>query len=294
MRILNAMPPHNLFGVEDSSYEKAKVAALPVPYDSTSSYRTGSREGPNAIIEASRNIEPYSMETGSDPSGLVYTLEPLMPDFSSPESMVKRIGKEVSLLLDDGKVPLLLGGEHTIAVGAVAALARRGQFTVLHFDAHSDSRQELFGTRYCHACAMARIRELCRDYYSIGVRSVDRESAERRDRRIIPMEEVHGMTMHELAASLARASKRDIYLTFDLDVLDPSEMPSTGTPEPDGMRFRDVMQLFSELLPKKRLVGMDFTELMPIPGFTAPDFLAAKLIYNTLAFAYGKKAGKKA
>lgn len=292
MKLLNAMPPHNLFGVEDSTYESARVAVLPVPYDSTSSYGSGSRDGPDAIIEASRNLEPYCLETGTDPSGLAYTLEPLMPDLSSPEGMVKRVRKEVSLLLDDGKVPLLLGGEHTIAIGSVMALAERGGFTVLHMDAHSDSRQELFGTKYCHACAMARIKEHCSDYYSVGVRSIDSESAKKRDRRTISMDGIHRMSMRQLALFLDRHSKRNVYLTFDFDVLDPSEMPSTGTPEPDGLRYRDIMELFSLLLPKKNLIGMDFTELMPLPGMHAPDFLAAKLIYNTLAFAYQHGKGR--
>jgi agmatinase len=287
------MPPYNLFGIEGSTYEKARIAVLPIPYDSTSSYRSGSREGPAAIIEASRNLELYHIETKSDASDLgIYTLEHMAPDFSSPENMVKRISKEVSLLLDDKKIPLLLGGEHTIAVGAVDALAKRSDFTVLQFDAHSDSREELYGSRYCHACTMARVRELCRDCYSIGVRSIDRESAASAGKRTIYMKDVRSMTMKRLAALLAMGSKKNIYLSFDFDVLDSGEMPSTGTPEPDGFRFGELMELFSMLLPKKRLIGMDFSELLPTPGLAAPDFLAAKLIFNVLAYAYQGKREK--
>ena len=171
MKILNSMPEYNLFGLEQQDYDTAKVVVLPVPYDSTSTYKVGSREGPRAIIEASRHMELYNEELDevtSDKAG-IFTLEELAPDFNSPEGMVNRIAKEVSLILDDKKMPILLGGEHTIAVGAVKAFAKqRKDFTVLHFDAHADSRDEFFSTKYCHACVMARIREMCSSCYSIA------------------------------------------------------------------------------------------------------------------------------
>ena len=181
VRVLNSMPDYNLFGLEGQDYKKAKIVVLPVPYDSTSTYKVGSREGPRALIEASRNIELYSEELDRDISGVgIYTLEELAPHFNSPKEMVDRIEGEVSLILDDKKLPLLIGGEHTIAVGAVAAVAKRFKdFSVLHFDAHADSRDELYGTRYCHACVMARIREMCKSCYSVGVRSIDADSAKK-------------------------------------------------------------------------------------------------------------------
>ncbi len=291
MHVLNALPPHNLFGIEDADYRKARIAVLPVPYDSSSTYRPGSRFGPDAIIEASRYLELYNIETRSDPTRLgVFTLEPLAPDLGPPERMVKRISKEVSLILSDRKVPLLLGGEHTVAVGAIDALSNtKREFTVLSFDAHSDSRDELYGSRYCHACTMARIAELHQDCYTIGVRSIDKYSAVKGGKRIIYMRDIHQMGIGPLASLLAMKSKRDIYITFDFDAIDPGEMPSTGTPEPDGFRFSELMELFSLLLRRKNVIGMDFTELMPIHGLHAPDFLAAKLIYNMLAFAAQKQ-----
>lgn len=295
MHVLNSLPPHNLFGLEEQDYKTARIAVLPVPYDATSTYAPGSRFGPDAMIEASRNLELYDHEARSDPSRLgVFTLEQLAPDLSGPERMVRRVSREVSIILQDRKVPLLLGGEHTVAVGAIDALSNtRREFTILHFDAHSDSRDELFGSRYCHACAMARMAELHGDYYSIGVRSIDKDSAMRRNSRIIYMGDVRSMGIKALAGLLAMKSAKNIYVTFDFDCLDPSEMPSTGTPEPDGFRFSEIMGLFSLLLPKKNLIGMDFTELAPIPGMRAPDFLAAKLIYGVLARAYtGRSAAK--
>ncbi len=286
MKILNALPPYNLFGLEESTYEGARIVVVPIPYDYTSTYMPGSRGGPNAIIGASRNLELYSIDTGRDISKVgIYTTEEVAPDLSSPENMVNRIRDEVSALIDDGKVPLLIGGEHTIAVGSIKAFAEHGaDFAVLHFDAHSDSRDELYGSRYCHATVMARVRELCKECYSVGIRSVE-EGGMRNDGRTIYMRDIHEHGLKNILEKLDERLPKRIYLTFDFDVLDPSEMPSTGTPEPDGLHFSEVMEILRTLLPKRELIGMDFDELLPIPGLAAPDFLAAKLIYNTLGHA---------
>ena len=288
MRVLDSMPQYNLFGLEEQDYDKAKVVVLPIPYDSTSTYKVGSREGPRALIEASRNMELYSEELGRDISKVgIYTLEELAPHFNSPKEMVDRIEKEVSLVLDDGKLPLLLGGEHTIAVGGVAALSkRRKDFSVVHFDAHADSRDELMGTKYCHACVMARIREMCGSCYSVGVRSIDEGSASRYGKDILYMKQMHGMDANEVAGRIADSTKENLYITIDLDVLDPSEMPSTGTPEPGGMSYGLLRDILKHVLEDKKLMGIDFSELCPIPGIAAPNFLAAKLIYMTLGYAF--------
>jgi agmatinase len=287
MKILNAMPPYNLFGLEEQDYGKAKVVALPVPYDSTSTYKIGSREGPRAIIEASRNLELYDEEFGIDVSTIgVYTTEELAPDFSGPKAMVDRIAKETSIILDDGKMPVLLGGEHTIAVGAVKALSKAEKdFSVIHFDAHSDSRDELYGTKYCHACVMSRIREMCDSCVSVGVRSIDERSAkELKD--ILYMKDILKMDKKQIADMIVKRTRKKIYMTIDLDVLDTGEFPATGTPEPGGMRYNDLKDILSMVLEKKRLLGADFNELCPIPGMAAPNVLAAKLILHTICAAF--------
>ncbi|MGC8537494.1 MAG: agmatinase [Candidatus Micrarchaeia archaeon] len=291
MHVLNQLPPYNLFGIEDQSYEKAKIAVLPIPYDSTSTYKAGSRDGPAAIIDASRNLELYDYETKEDISRLgIYTLEPMAPDLSSPEKMVDNIGKETTPILQDGKIPLLLGGEHTIAIGSVQALSKLSKrpFSVLHFDAHSDSRDEIYGAKYCHACVLARIAELGLHTYSVGIRSIDKESADRYGKSMLFRDEMHGMSMDSIVKKINSNINEDIYLTFDFDVLDPSIMPSTGTPEPDGLTYYETMQILKGVLPKKNVIGMDFTEFSPIPGMVSPDFLAAKLIYQTIGLAYSK------
>ncbi|MDE1869240.1 MAG: agmatinase [Candidatus Micrarchaeota archaeon] len=286
MRLLNALPPYNMFGLEDQDYKKAKVVVIPVPYDSTSTYKAGSREGPHAIIEASRTVELYSEETGSDISRIgIFTTDELAPDYSSPENMVKRIESEVKVVIGDKKIPVLIGGEHTISVGSISALSKvNKKFSVLQFDAHSDSRDSYQGTRYCHACVIARARELCNGTYSVGIRSMEEGADRRKD--VLLMKDMHKMTNEQIAKKIIDGTEDSVYLTIDFDVLDSSEMPSTGTPEPDGMSFHNVKEILRIVLKKKKVIGLDFVELNPIPGFVAPNYLAAKLIYLTIGFAF--------
>lgn len=290
MRILNSTAPYNLFGLEDQNYDKAKVVAVPVPYDSTTTYCSGTRDGPHALIEASRNIELYNEELNSDISKIgIYTTEEIAPDFSSPENMVKRIESEITPILDDKKIPLIIGGEHTVSLGALRPIAKANKkLTFLHFDAHSDSRDTFMGTKYCHACVVARAQELCKTY-SVGVRSTDAESVKKFKKNTLYMKDINKMVVKEVVKSILRNTDKNIYLSVDLDVLDSAEMPSVGTPEPDGFTFYQLKEVIREVVKKKNVVGMDFVELNPIPGFTAPNYLAAKLIYLTLGYAFAKK-----
>lgn len=286
MKLLNALPPYNMFGLEEQDYKKARIVVIPVPYDSTSTYKAGSRDGPHAIIEASRTVEFYSEETGSDISGIgIFTTDEMAPDYSSPENMVKRIESEVRVVLSDKKIPVLMGGEHTISVGSISALSKiTKRFSVLQFDAHSDSRDSYQGTKYCHACVIARARELCAGTYSVGIRSMEEGVDKRKD--VLLMRDMHKMTNEQIAKKIIDNTEDAVYLTIDFDVLDPTEMPSTGTPEPDGMRFHDLKEVLKIVLNKKRVIGLDFVELNPIPGLIAPNYLAAKLVYLTLGFAF--------
>ncbi len=289
MKVLNSTAPYNMFGLEEQDYDTAKVVILPVPYDATSSYRTGSRDGPRAMIEASRPMELYDQELDqvtSDNVG-IFTLEELAPDFNSPEGMVNRIAKEVGIIIDDKKVPVLLGGEHTIAIGAVKAFAsRRKDFSVLHFDAHADSRDEFNSTKYSHACVMARIREMCNSCYSVGIRSIDKDSAEKYEKQILYMKDMNTMKTKQVVDLILKNTKKNIYITIDLDVIDPSEMPSTGTPEPDGLCYSWLKLILKGILKERNLIGADFNELNPIPGIVAPNVLAAKLVYSTIGYAF--------
>ncbi|MGC9157219.1 MAG: agmatinase [Candidatus Micrarchaeia archaeon] len=287
---LNTMPKCTLFGIE-TSYEEAKVVVLPIPYDSTSSYKSGSREGPKAIINASRFIEPFSYELGFDISKRVpiYTMDELMPNFSSPEHMLERIKKEVSIIIDDKKVPLLIGGEHTIALGSLQALKEKGiDLTIVQFDAHSDTYEELNDTKYSHGSVMARAREMYSSVFQVGIRSIDEKSFNAVDKKtVFFVDDVRREGAKNLGSKINKTCKENVYITFDFDVLDPSEMPSIGTPEPAGLKFEEIIEMLKEIAKGKNLVGADFTELAPIPGLDAPNYLAAKLIYLFLGIFLG-------
>ncbi|MGC8730091.1 MAG: agmatinase [Candidatus Micrarchaeia archaeon] len=292
MHILNSLPPYNLFGLENSDYETSKIVVLPIPYDSTSSYKAGSREGPKAIIEASRQIELFNEETEHDISNIgIYTTEEIEPNINSPEGMINRIEKEVKPLIDDKKFPLLLGGEHTIAVGSIKALKSSGHdFTVLQFDAHSDSRDEFMGSKYSHACVMARAKEITGSCYGVGIRSINRESFQEKRNEFLFMKDIKRMEIEEVVENICKNTKKQVYISFDFDVLDPSIMPSVGTPEPDGISFEFAKEVIKMVAKKKNIIGMDFNELNPIPGLSAPNYLAAKLIYFTVSYIFNERA----
>ena len=287
MQLLDSMPPYTLFGVEDCDYERAKVVVLPIPYDSMTSYKPGTRDGPHAIIEASRSMEWFSREFDFDPakSG-VFTTEELAPDFNSPEKMSERVEREVSRILSDGKMPIVLGGDHSVSIGAIRAVAKGGGISVLHFDAHSDSREQYMGSRYSHASVMARAREVCDSCYSVGIRSIDRASSEAYSRTTLFMDEVNSISESEVVKRILANTQGRIYITLDVDVIDPSEMPSTGTPEPDGISYARLRGILREVIKEREVVGMDFVELSPIPGMVAPNYLVAKLIFSCLGYIF--------
>jgi agmatinase len=281
------MPPYNMFGLEGTNYEKSRVVILPVPYDATTTYKAGARDGPHAIITASRQVELFNEEVGKEISKIgIFTLDELAPNLNSPEENAKWIEKEVGLILEEGKLPVLLGGDHSISIGSIRAIANKYKkdLSVLHFDAHSDSREEFMGSKYNHACVMARAREVCDSCYSVGVRSTEEEGYKRHRSDTIYRKEMHNMKTQEVVDLLVRNTKKNVYITLDFDVLDTGIMPSVGTPEPDGLSFYELISIIKGVLAKKRLVGADFVELCPIPGMIAPDFLAAKLIYMTLGY----------
>ena len=296
MGILNQMPPYNLFGLERQDYSVSRIAAFPIPYDSTVTYRSGAREGPAAIISASRNLELYNHELDLTlPETFVFTMETMAPDLNSPEGMIRKIKKEVGIVVDDGKIPFLIGGEHTISLGAIQALASRSNdFSILHIDAHSDSRDEIFGTKNSHASIMARAREVVHSCYSVGIRSIDSESMALYGKDMLLIDEIHRDGVQKSAERILSKLNKRVYVTVDLDVLDPSEMPSVGTPEPDGLHYAELRHILGSVFSKREIIGFDITELCPIPGLVAPDFLAAKLAYSMACDLYKSLESGKA
>lgn len=270
------LEPFNFLGLDEQDYEKAKVAVFPVPYNSTTYWKSGTKDGPQALIEASRHIELYDLETKRNLAEAgIFTLPFLEPSKNSPKETMERIEKVVAQILNDKKIPMMLGGEHSITYGAVSAFAKHNKdFSVLQLDAHTDLRDEFEGTKFHHACVMKRIRDLGITVTQVGIRSMS--EGENPENIFLAPE----IPAEKIIATL----KDNVYLTFDLDALDPSIMPSTGTPEPGGLGWYEVLNLIKEVASKKKIIGADVVELDPIPGFSAPDFLAAKLVYKIINY----------
>ncbi|MGC8586599.1 MAG: arginase family protein, partial [Candidatus Micrarchaeia archaeon] len=194
------------------------------------------------------------------------------------------------LILNDKKMPLLLGGEHTITLGALKAFKNAGrEISVIQFDAHSDSRDSLFGSKYMHATVIARAKELFNSIVQVGIRSIDEEYARKLNSlQIFFADQVHN-DIQNVIRSINDLTTEEVYLTIDLDVLDPSIMPSVGTPEPDGLTFSELTRIISEVAKEKKLAGLDLVELSPIPYLEAPNYTAAKLAYLILGYFFKKE-----
>jgi len=284
-------PPHGFLALptEQSQYASARVVVLPIPYDATTSARAGAREGPRAIIFASEDIEPYDIDLGYDASQHgIHTLPDVAPHSGGPQAMVERIESVVGDLLDDGKFVVTLGGEHTVAVGAVRAHARRlPGLSVLSIDAHADLRDEYLDSPYNHACVMRRIIDLC-PVVQVGMRSVSADQVSLIRERSLPFFTPPAYrALADGPGEVARLLTQDIYISVDLDGLDPSQMAAVGTPEPGGLFWDELIALLAVVAREKRIVGFDVTELAPDLGPPACAHLAAKLAYRLIGLALG-------
>ncbi len=268
---------------ETPLYAASRFAVLPLAYDGTSTWLKGADQGPAAMLVASANMELYDIETDCEPwrEGIV-TLRP-MGGYPTPEDMVADVRRVTSGLLQDGKTVVGLGGEHSVSIGLIQEhAARHPGLVVLQFDAHSDTRPEYEGSPNNHACVMARAAEVC-DYVQVGIRSMDAAETAALDRKRTLFAHDLG-TPEQVLARILPLLDGPVYITIDLDVLDPAEMPSTGTPEPGGMRYRDLVRILAGVCRSKQVVGFDVVELMPNANNRAPDFLAARLAYQLMAY----------
>jgi len=263
---------------------RARVAIIPVPYDGTSTWLKGADRGPEAIIDASAHLELYDIETGSEPYRRGVLTDSPVTEGSTPEAMAQAVEQRVAGHLQKGRFPVVLGGEHSVAIGAMrAAAARHAGVSFLQLDAHADLRPEYEGSSFNHACVMARARELG-PIVQVGIRSLDASELQGLDpRRVFYAERLRGR--RGWARQVVRSLGRQVYLTLDLDVFDPSIMPSTGTPEPGGLGWYQVLELAARLFREREVVGCDVVELAPSSNRT-PDFLAAKLVYKLLAYRF--------
>jgi agmatinase len=266
--------PYTFLGLQND-FKKAKAVVLPVPYDSTTSYRSGTRDGPHAIIVASRQVELYDIELKKS-IGLddVYTTDELEPSMAGPEQTIRRVESAVSEIAKNSKFPLMFGGEHSITLGAARALKKHYKdLCVLQLDAHADLRDEYEDTKYNHACVMRRVREVACAVQA-GIRNISSEEI-----AYVKKENVKNIFFENDfdIDKIVSALGKNVYISIDLDCLDPSIMPAVGTPEPNGLSWEQVNRMLKEVFAKKNVVGADIVELAPITGNSAPDFLAAKL-----------------
>jgi agmatinase len=287
--------PLNFGGIprEDSLWENSRVVFLPVPYDLTTTYLPGARRGPLAILEASTHLELFDEELGVEPCRVgFHTLEPLEAIASGPEEMVRQIQAYAEPVIRANKFPVLIGGEHTVTLGIVQAL--QGAYPKLSFlqlDAHADLRDTFEGTRFSHACVGRRLAEIG-PLVQVGVRSMSLEESLYLKRAAIKSFFWHHLSgLSDWVEKVCQALSEEVYVTIDLDVLDPAIMPSVGTPEPGGLNWETLIQFLRRLAQRRRVVGFDVVELAPIPGLIAPDFLAAKLINRFLGYIFTRSPG---
>jgi agmatinase len=273
---------------EFSTLDGSKNVVIPVPYDGTSTWIKGADKGPSAIIEASANMELYDIETDFEAYKEGIFTDEVLAERSSPENMVAAVKKRVTNHLENNKFTVVIGGEHTVSIGAIHAHAKHiNDLCVLQLDAHADLREEYEGSPYNHACVMARARELC-PIVQVGIRSMDVSEKKTMDEgRVFFASDIHNT--NKWAERVISVLSDNVYVTVDLDVFDPSIMPSTGIPEPGGLLWYDVLALLKGVIKEKNLVGFDVVELCPSKDNKAPDFLAAKLIYKILSYKYHLK-----
>lgn len=288
------LPPESFLGLaaEDTQYDDCRAVILPIPYEGTVSYGQGTREGPRAILYASRQVELYDRELDDEPALTygVHTLPALAPVVGGPEAMVDAITACATEQMQAGKLVVGLGGEHTVSVGmgrAVAAV-HGSDYVLVQLDAHSDLRDEYEGSRYSHACIARRLLDEGAEVIQFGIRSICKEEMDtirgNPERvRVFFAEDVHaGGHLEELQRRIAG---RKVFLTIDLDGFDPSVVPATGTPEPNGMTWAQGLDIIRTVAQSAQVVAIDCVELAPIPGMHASDFFAAKLVYKTLSLA---------
>ncbi len=278
----------NLYGDLPHPYgdrEFSRIVLLPVPYDGTSTWIKGADRGPAALLEASANMELYDIETDSEVYRRGIHTDEMLKVPEDPSQMVAAVEKRVTHWLDQKKMVVTLGGEHSVSLGAARAYHRHfPEMSVLQLDAHTDLRPEYEGSPYNHACVMSRIREFC-PITQVGIRSMDvAEKAFIEPDRFFPQESI--VTDQGWMDRMLGTLSEKVYVTLDLDVLDPSVMPSTGTPEPGGMDWYTLLGVLRRVAGEKTIVGFDMVELCPADSNRAPDFLAAKLVYKMLSYMF--------
>ena len=271
-----AIPPEYI------SYDTARVVIVPVPLESTTTYRSGTRSAPEAIIRASGHMELYDEELGVSPYSIgIHTLAELTPP-SDPEEAARLVKETVNGVLNDGKFPCVLGGEHSVTVGCVQAMIEHyADLSVLYFDAHADLRDDFSGTSFSHACVARRVAEIC-PVVQVGVRSLSEDEV-----ALTNSSNVTTFFARELrggldVAAIVEKLSPNVYITLDMDVFDPSVVPGVGTPEPGGLDWFQINEILHAACENRNVCGFDLVELCPIPGSVVSEYTAARLLYRLI------------
>jgi len=281
---------------EVSTYKTSEIVILSAPFEKTVSYGKGTKNGPKEILEASHYVEFYDEELDRElcfDKGIC-TLEPLDIAKLSPKAALNKIYKATAKVLEDNKFPVILGGEHSISSAPIKAFHEKFEnLSILHFDAHSDLRESYEGSPYSHASVMARVAEFNKNLVQVGIRAQC-------------IEESKFIKEHNIATFYARDIRRGafakgwqqevlsrltdtVYISFDIDCFDPSIVSATGTPEPGGMFWDEIMDLLRLVGAKKNVVGADVVELAPEKSKPESNYIAAKLVYKILNYAFQNK-----
>lgn len=279
--------PFNFGAVHHQDFGKSKVVVVQLPYEVTVSFNTGTSAGPYAIINSSRYLdEMLDAVDGENLVGMkstdVYTLDEVELSKNSVKEAMDGIEQAITdEVLKYGKGPMVLGGEHSITYGVIKAMRKKFKdISVLQFDAHTDLINIYERCRYSHACVMRRIHDLKVPITSVGIRNINREAEDYIQKNKI--KSVHYAPGIPPIEKILKTLSKNVYITFDLDCLDPSIMPSVGTAEPGGIGWYEAINTIEEISKHVNVVGADIVELKPIAGLDAPDFLAAKLTYHLI------------
>lgn len=284
--------PDNFLGLPSrlADYKAARFAVLPIPYDASTSYAVGTRDGPRAVISASQQVELFDVDLGRESHAAgVATLDPLEPDARGPRAMHERIHRAALPVVRDGKFLIGIGGEHSVSSALVrAARARHKRLSVLQIDAHADLRDSYQGEPYSHAAVMRRIHDLGVPSVGVGIRNYSSEEAQFIRRHNIPI--VTGRECHasnNWIGDVVGKLSEEVYVTIDIDGFDPAYAPGTGTPEPGGLDWHQVAELLEAVTRARKVVAADVVEVRPIPPNNVTEFLAAKLIYRLIGLVCG-------
>jgi len=277
-----ATPAFHSDDLEPKSPEEAAFHVIPVPWEATVSYGSGTANGPDAILNASVQLEAY-LDGGIPGEIGIHTASPI-DCYGDAEIVLKRIREATKETLDLKKIPILLGGEHALSLGPIQAIKETGvEFGVVQIDAHADLRDTYQGTPYSHACVMRRVAELDIPIFQIGVRALSLAEAEFRKNRPIPHLDANAINESGIPQLLLPHDfPQNLYITFDVDGLDPSIMPSTGTPEPGGLNWYQAIEILQKSMSNRKIIGADVVELAPSARTHAPDFTTAKLVYKMM------------